>query len=665
MAKGDDTEDKGAVEALPAGQIRCYITGTLRRDTPEEHVRQRIARSLVEDYGYSKGDIQPEFTIKMGSLTGKKKPRIDLAIFKPGEVHDQEHVFIAIECKAARVKEFDRSEGVEQLKSYMAASASCRYGMWVGASFRVFEKTGALKTGWEFGEATDLPRSGSDSPRALRFDDLILASGDELIGVFRRCHNYIYGNQGDQKEKAFHELLKLIFCKVYDEDTSRGPLKFYISNEEYRSEIGRRRFRSVIDELFGMVKSRYRYIFREEDKIDLETHVLARIATELQKYALLETPADVKGIAYEQLVGANLRGDRGEFFTPRNVCEMAVRMVFSTYPRNEWLRLKVLDPACGTGGFLVSVLDLWRETIRQDEASKRSRAVSKVEEDTARRLQEVAEQCLSGIDFNSTLTRSAQMNMVMHGDGSTNIFKANSLEVPGEWPREPPNDVYHNVKLGEFDVVVTNPPFGKNVRIDDVRILEQFELATEGVRNDRLRSSMPPEQLFLERCLAFLRPGGRLAIVLPDSILSNPGLEFIRKWLLRQTRVIASISLPQLTFEPYTGTKTSVLVLQKKHPAQVKAESEAGTLSDYEIFMATPKAVGHDRRGNPYLLRTPDGDAIEYEREMTMTRRDADGKFERVKRIQKAMLVHDELPEVSRYFREWLEYPGRREELGG
>src|SRR5262249_37330372 len=156
---------------------------------------------------------------------------------------------------------------------------------------------------------------------------------------------------------------------------------------------------------------------------------------------------------------------------------------------------------------------------------------------------------LVGIDFNPVLVRAAQMNLVMHGDGSTNVFHANSLLPPGEWPSEPPNDVQRRVRPGTFDIILTNPPFGSKIPIDDPYILGQFELARFEMEKGQRRASMPPEQLFIERCLYLLRPGGRLAIVLPDSILSNPGLAFIRRWVLKLARVIASIDLPQVTFE--------------------------------------------------------------------------------------------------------------------
>jgi len=250
------------------------------------------------------------------------------------------------------------------------------------------------------------------------------------------------------------------------------------------------------------------------------------------------------------------------------------------------------------------------------------------------------------------------MNLVMHGDGSTNIFHANSLLSPGEWSREPPNDVYHHIRPSRFDIVVTNPPFGSQISIDDPHILDQFELARFEMESVQSRASMPPEQLFIERCLYMLKSGGRLAIVLPDSILSNPGLAFIRRWILKRTRLLASVDLPQVTFEPYTGTQTSVLLLQKKKPQEIQWEEETSTRLDHEVFMTTPQAVGHDRRGQPHYLRTPEGKLVEYEETVQVIRRTDEGaKVEHRTRHRK--LMHDDLPEVTRYFREWVTQPHR------
>ncbi len=648
------------ITLIPPGKLRCIVTGKLRNDTPEENVRQRIARSLMEDYGYNRADIEIEFAVNLG----RSKKRVDIAIFPPDTLHNQESIKTIIECKREEVRPTDRDNGVEQLKSYLSACLNARYGMWIGSELQVWEKTATPRGEYQFEVATDIPRFGFDAPQPLNFAELVPAH-EELIGAFKRCHNYIYGNQGLQKEPAFQELLKLIFCKVYDEDSSDGIMRFFISNEERRSEIGQRRLRNTIDQIFDEVKRRYPYIFSPDEQIRLDNRVLAYVIGELQRFSLLQTKTDVKGAAYEQLVGSNLRGDRGEFFTPRNVCEMAARMAFATHPKDKWTRLRILDPACGTGGFLVAVMAVWNEYLYEQQSNKWSGNQNMAIGETVRLLRETANTYLTGIDFNPILVRAAQMNLVMHGDGSTNVFHANSLLPPGEWPSEPPNDLTHHVQLGTFDIILTNPPFGSKIPIDDPHILDQFELARFETSGNIRRASMPPEQLFIERCLQLLKPHGRLVIVLPDSILSNPGLAFIRHWILKKARIVASVDLPQVTFEPYTGTQTSVLLLQKKTSEEIRFEEEMGHPRDYEVFMTTPQAVGHDRRGEPLYLRTPEGELIEYEEEAFVPRRMADGRQTMERRREKRKAIHDELPEVVRYFAEWTRQPERMRWLNG
>jgi len=545
-------------------------------------------------------------------------------VFKPGVPHKPENVYIVVEAKRADVLPHDREEGVGQLKSYMAACSTCHYGLWVGSEKLAYprDEKGFIPEEPDI----DLPRAGDDEPTVPQFSDLVPAV--DLKATLRRCHNYIYANQGLQKAEAFHELVRLIFAKVYDETESSGPLRFYVRNEERRSIAGQERLRNErIGPLFDAVKGRYRYIFPHGARIALNGRVLAYIVSELQRYSLLQTKTDVKGAAYEELVGANLRGDRGEYFTPRNVCDMAVGMVLSLYPERQLTSLRILDTCCGTGGFLVSVINHLRDFIGRRETAKGGSA-EEIGVRTQAALREIATQNIYGLDINPFLVQTCQMNLVMHGDGSANVFQADSLALPGEWDDA---NAAARISYSKFHVVVTNPPFGSEGVIDDPHILEQYELAREG--NMRLRTSMPPEQLFVEAAWKFLKPGGILAIVLPDSILNNPGKEFIRRWLFRRARIIASVDLPKETFADHGGVPNpSVLIVQRLTREETKL-AEARALDPYEIFMAIPKTAGRDKRGEPIYYRTPDGLEVLNEDEKPT--------------------VDDELPFVAQRFAAW------------
>ena len=580
------------IQFAPAGRLRCYVTGVLRRDKPEEHVRQRWARSLVEEYGYDISDMDVEFPIKMGS----RSKSADLVVFHPGAPKMQENILIVIEAKRADALPQQRQDGIEQLKSYMAACSRCRHGLWVGAEKAAYSKSssGTIE------DAIDIPRAGDDQPRVPEFTDLIPAL--DLKATLRRCHNYIYANQGLQKAEAFHELVKLIFAKVYDETESIGPLRFFVRTDERRSAAGQQRLvRERIMPLFASVRKRYQYIFPESDGVQLNDRVLAYIVSELQQYSLLRTQTDIKGAAYEELVGANLRGDRGEYFTPRNVCDMALRMVFDLYRPQQLTSLRILDTCCGTGGFLVSAINRYRQMLT-DREIKRGGSRNEVVERVNTRVRDVATRQLYGIDINPFLVQTCQMNLVMHGDGSANVFQADSLYSPGEWTD---NEAATRIQHESFDVVVTNPPFGSNALIDDPHLLDQYELSRFG--GGTQRQSLPPEQLFLEAAWKFLKPGGHMAIVLPDSILNNPSLAFIRRWLLQRAKIIASIDLPKETFAESGGVPNPSLLIIERLTDEEARLAEKGALDAYDIFMAIPKFAGINKRGQPIYRQTADG----------------------------------------------------------
>jgi type I restriction enzyme M protein len=585
-------DEDNVIRLVPAGKIRCYITGKLRQDKPEEHVRQRWARSLVEEYRYQRDDIALEFRIKMGI----QRKKADIVVFREGTTHKQENIFIIVEAKREDILPRDRQEGVDQLKSYMAASSQCRFGLWVGSERQGFEKEpdGAIIEG-----LADIPTRGALEPKVPTFSDLSPAV--ELKTTFHRCHNYIYVNGGLQKAEAFQEMLKLIFCKVYDETESAGDLRFFVRSEERRSEAGQRRLMTErIAPLFEAVKQRYPYIFKSNEEIQLNRKVLSYVVSELQRISLLRTQTDVKGSAYEELVGANLRGDRGEYFTPRNVCDMAVQMVVSLYPSQRISDLKIFDPCCGTGGFLVSYINYIRGIVTSQERAKGG-SEEEIRYRSGARVKELCSQNLFGLDINPFLVRTCQMNLVMHGDGSANVFRADTLLSPGEWDDA---EAAKKSGYGKFDVVITNPPFGGRAIIDDPHVLDKYDLPSYESQNKR--SSMPAEQLFVEAALKFAAPGGIVAIVLPDSILNDPGLLFIRSWLLKHARIIATIDLPKETFASSGGVPNPSVVLIKKFTTNEMRLFEANAI-DYELFMAIPKTAGIDKRGNPVYLRTPEG----------------------------------------------------------
>lgn len=642
--------DKVAAIIVQQGRVLDYIDGrTQRKETPEEYVRQEIAKSLVREYGYPKKDIEVEFTIPSGS----KRPRADLVIFPEGLEHEIENVRIVVECKAATVKPSDKKEGIGQLQSYMSNCVNSVYGMWTNGTERFCYRKVTKKGRHSFEEIPDIPEAGreDDDTDRPKFDQLKPATSDALLFAFRRCHNYIAGNQGLQKPQAFWELLKLIFCKIHDE-RHNDEVEFYASATERSGMVGTMKVKTRIEGLFDEVKADYPQIFKESEGIELEPRVLAYLVSQLQMYSLLESDIDVKGRAYEEIVGSNLRGDRGEFFTPRNICKMAVAMLD---PSEKQL---VLDPACGTGGFLITAMNHVIEKIRHVVQEKGGSA-DRIEKATQERIRKYAEKFIAGIDFNPELVKASKMNMVMNNDGAGGLYQANSLERAAVWAK----DLRDRNLLGKVDLLFTNPPFGSKIPITDTAILEQFELGhtwSYDAKKDRwnktsaVQKSQPPEILFIERCVKFLKPGsGRMAMVLPDGILGSPGLGYVREWILRHTKVLASIDLHPDTFQPFVSIQTSVLILERKSDDLVAMEEAAGRMNDYKVFMAVANHVGHDKRGNTIYVRDPKGNEIVEEFTEQVKEYESGIPVLRHQKTRKKVL-DDNTQQLAQEFRRWL-----------
>lgn len=643
----------GGFAIVPPGKVLDFIDGaTLRQDDPEEYVRQEILKSLVREYGYAKKDIRVEFPIRFGS----RRVRVDIAVFPPGlsaSEKTQQTVWLIIECKSAKVRPSMKKDGVDQMISYMAACPNVEVGMWTnGEDMATFAFETDSKGRRSSTEIPDLPHYGETTESGVpRFEQLRPAASDSLLFAFRRAHSYIAGNQGMQKPEAFWELLKLIFCKIQDERTSTEP-QFYATPKERQNMTGLMRCSTRIGKLFDGVKRQYPQIFKTSEEIELEPKVLAYIVTQLQMYSLLDSDVDVKGKAYEEVVGSNLRGDRGEFFTPRNVCDMMVSMLD---PSDSDL---ILDPACGTGGFLVTAMNHVVASIKSEvRTSGRSR---QLQEDTIRdRKNYFLKNHLVGLDFNPNLVRATKMNMVMNNDGSGGLFQANSLANPALWTE----DLRTRDLIGSVDVILTNPPFGSKIPIDDPAILEQYDLGHQWDYNEvsdtwiksTKTTSRPPEILFIERCIQLLKSGtGRAALVLPDGILGSPGLGFVRQWILTYTTILASVDLHPDTFQPGTSVQTSVLILQRKSEQQVRHEAAAGRIMDYDIFMAICDHIGHDKRGNAVYVRDDQGFEIVRETEDAVTTA-TDGDDDEQKHLAKERVVDDNTQRIAEEFQSWFQ----------
>ena len=640
------------------GKIVDFIDGKIRKDSETEQIRQNFERTLIEEYNYHPEDVSVDFKIKVMDGSRKVTKTISLSILheKKSAKPTQDDVYVLIMVVKPKTQPTDLSGGTEDLEKLLAACPNAAFACWSNGIETLYFQKKKTKFDVDIFPVNDFPRKGEDDAAIFTTDRsrLRAATGNNLLYAFKRCHDFIHANQGGSKEQIFWEFLKVLFAKIQDEEQGGRPQFSIRTLEERNTPTGHQLVKERIDALFKSVKKKsgFQGLFDDQAAdIRFQPDVLTFTVAQLEKYDFLHSSVDVKGMAYETIVGPTLEGTRGEFFTPRNLVKMAVKML-DPKPGD-----RILDPACGTGGFIVVAFNYIAEQLRL-AAKKQWRNPAKPTEDEERVVNEQIHQAgknVFGIDFNANLAKTAQMNMVMNNDGRGGIYSVNSLWKPSAWPKE----IATAITLSGYDMVITNPPFGTKIKVEGSEILGQYDLAhawsKEGERwvmQGTLKTGVPPEILFIERCFQFLKPGtGKMAIVLPDGILGNPDLEYVRYWIMTNCQVLASVDLPVEMFLPRTGTQTSVLFLRRKSDQEKLAESLSGEPPEYSIFMAIAKSVGKDRRGNTIYKRDKEGREIIkpdlYKKYAHSTVLDFAPIVEPTGRI-----VNDDLPEIARLFRE-------------
>jgi len=664
MVSEAETEGGEVVETPPEaeeGKVFDYITGNPVKDSDKERVRQHIARAIIHEYGIAAEDMEPDFRVRVGG----KLRRLDIAIFSPGQPHTAEHLYraVAIEKEpklgtkgAYRMRDPEEAQkDFQVLHEVMAEVEGCKYGLWTNGLDRFFFLKDVTRFDIRFKSIGDWPM-GDESIGTRDVASLAKmrpADPTMLRIAFRRCHNYIHGNEGMPKDAAFWQFLYLIFCKLHDEKRQGEHRNFWAGPYEPFDAAGRKEIRRRIEPLFESVKREYRELFKGNEEITLSDRALAFIVSELSRYDLARTDVDAKGAAYQEIVGTNLRGDRGQYFTPRGAIRLVVKMLAPK--ENE----RVFDSSCGTGGFLVETLNYLYDQFHKEKNIKAGDEKTDEFISLRDRLAAFASKNLCGADFDPFLVRAAQMNVMMAGNSLGHLFHMNSLEFPaGDLPGV--KTAREVLPLGSVDVLMTNPPFGSDIPVTEPAILQQYELARRWERQGNafvmgsaIKPAVSPEVLFVERCVQWLKPGGRMGIVLPDGILGNPGDEYIRYWILRHCWVLASIDLPVESFivEANVNILTSLLFLKKKPKAVIQRE-DLGQKQDYPVFMAVAEKVGFDRRGNTLYKRQPDGEEILQDVTVEEKVR-IGGTLQRRLLQRKQRIVDDDLPEIAKAYAEF------------
>ena len=468
-----------------ADKIIDYISGVELAATPEEiESTQVFSKMLVEDYNYPKDLIQtrPQFHVKLRPSDTKKKYPVDIAVFSSSK-KDDDDVYIIVECKKK-----NRKDGLSQLENYLTFSKAS-LGVWFNGEEKValqkIEGDGKV----QFEEISDIPSYGQrveDVGKYLRKD---LEKPDNLKTLFKIIRNYLAPNAVGvtRDENLAQQIINIIFCKIYDEKYTRpDDMVSFRAGVNENKEIVKER----ITELFNKVKERYSDVISSEDKIDIDSNSIFYVVSQLQKFCLIDADRDAVGDAFEVFIGHALKGSQGQFFTPKNVVNMIVDIMEISDSD------KIIDPCCGSGGFLIEALkDVWKKV--EEKYLELDWPTTEIEVEK----QKIAIENFRGIDKDYFLSKVSKAQMAILGDGRAGVFCENSLDIPSRWNSK----TQDKISLGKFDVLITNPPYGSKIKIDDRGILKQFELGHKWKKNKKtliwekmsLNKSDVPQNLFI------------------------------------------------------------------------------------------------------------------------------------------------------------------------
>lgn len=564
------------------GRIIDFLDREIRRaNTPEERIRQKVAQLLAHELDYAPEVMAFERPVYLG----RERRRADIVIYEDGQAraeNDQGRIDLIVETKSPDVSEPDG-----QLISYLSAT-SATGGFWNNGEKSVYYRkdpnTNSI-INW-----LGIPKAGQSWDAIGKYAKSDLIEPVDLKLTFRRCHNAMYRTGIDSEDLAL-DMTRIILAKLEDEASSSEQCEFHITPEEFGDKLLRERACNRVRALFAAVRDRYPDVFAATEYITASDNQLAVVISQLQQYSFLDAPYDVIGTAYETYVASNLKGERGQYFTNRLVVNMLVRMAQPTETDI------ILDPCCGSGGFILTAMNYLFNEIDQSKRSATSKEVLK--RNVVHRL--------FGTDISPKLVKVAKANMLLAKDGHGGIEQANSLDSIEKLTP-------HFQELagqGKPTIILTNPPFGSghDLRVKENSILSQYKIGHQWQSVDgevqysdalNSRSGVAPEILYVEKCLNWVKEGGLVGLVMAKGQLDNREAYAMRKLVTEHAQILAVINLHEDTFEPFTGAKASVILLRKN----------SNPPKDYRIFMAVSNKVGQTSRGVPILKRDQMGNPI-------------------------------------------------------
>ncbi len=607
------------------GKVITYIPCLVREKEvqlkPEEGVRQLWLARILGWYGYTKKRVAVEYPITFGRDTSK---RADIVIFDP----DRPTVpYIIVEVKQGSLR-----EGKEQLRSYCHATGA-PLALW---SNGVLDEVWHRKNPNYFVPIHHLPTATQtiedivNEPWTIATlianEDARSREGSKarsLRDLIVELENEVLANAGVD---VFEEVFKLVFTKLYDEMACHRGTYPYL---RFRNSNTAAQLKEAIQILFNEAKEQWSGVFLEDERIRLSADHLQVCVGSLEEWKLFNSNLDVIDDAFEYLVSKSSKGEKGQYFTPRWVIDMCVRML------NPHESETVIDPACGSAGFTVhAMFYVWRRIIK--EMGLPDSNLFTMDAKPAR-CEDYVKRKVFAIDFDEKSVRVARCLNLIAGDGETNVLHLNTLDwtkwnetvKQDEWQgtyhrgwnnfrklrikeknERADNPIYRNFG---FDILMANPPFAGDIKQTDM--LAPYDLA-HNAKTKKIEKAVGRDLLFIERNLDLIRPGGRMAIVLPQGRFNNSSDRRVREFLMERCRILAVVGLHPNTFKPHTGTKTSVLFVQKWNE-DPKAGPICKKQNDYNIFFATQQVESVNNSGEKVYVRNSDGTLM----------RDAHGHF--------------------------------------
>ncbi|EQB3222892.1 N-6 DNA methylase [Campylobacter upsaliensis] len=519
---------------------------------PEEKVRAEVFARLIIEKEYPLSHIAIEVRVTRGS--NKSNTRADIVVYKNAK---HQKAFIAIELKKSSQK--DLREAKEQALSY-ANFLKADYALATNGKEKI-----ALYIKEDSNDLiNDIPPYGGNAPiwkylRNSENSDISKITTDELKTLLQKIHNYLWNGGKRNPAEAFSEFSKIIFTKIMDEKIAEYDPDYKLKNYEFQKNRDEDKFalENRIKGLYQKYKEKDSNVF--DNALILDADEIKFLVENLESISLSETDLDIKGKVFQKFFADFFKGTAGQYFTPLNI----VRFMVECFDLRQ--NDLVLDPSCGSGGFLLQTLQYMQEKSKKLDG----------EYNQKRFWHSFAEKNLYGIEINGGISQAAKMQMIIHDDGHTNVITADGLDSFENFIKK-----NNKFQKNTFNFIFTNPPFGSSIPASKP-YFEDFSFAKSEVhfidkiidkKSPKDLSAQKSEILFLERYFEFLKEGGIVACVLPDGILTNSSLQNVRDYLLERFYLLASFSLPQHTFSNYgAGVKSSILVLKKKDKKAIKA----------------------------------------------------------------------------------------------